>query len=419
MLLSTFAYPQQKAYARNFFKDTFRAFKKGTRFIIKLPTKATRWMGPVLGPIAATILTKNLIKHQQLGKIFNKASKVDRSLQKIENAEKQVAEMKKLYEEQSQEMYSKADELAELREELGKKLIEDPEYTYDDYKKQVIALDQLIDIHDSAGDKFSLASQRMNNKTVRKMLGKNILKTAMGSIKNAVLFEATKELGKIVDPQVVTSFLKSGGGGINSVIDYFVEGEISKALGKGDINEESVDMDELRYRVRNSIKNNLKKDAEFFKENWSEKINEILKAEVEKLAKETGDLEDARKPFEQMKNNTKEDKNEEKKSDENLSDLDDFLELEETTKCPTGYDYKPHYGVDCVQTNCFDIADAHLGSTGHCICGSVGSLGYDPDDANKICKYSTENKSCPGCVYACVHTDEDCPLEGIGAYEKK
>jgi len=79
--------------------------------------------------------------------------------------------------------------------------------------------------------------------------------------------------------------------------------------------------------------------------------------------------------------------------------------------CKPGYEWKPRSGVGCVQKNCNDISDAHWGYTQNCVCGSSGSIHEKDTDPNKECVYPANHKSCPGCVYACVHHDEDCPAD--------
>ena len=59
--------------------------------------------------------------------------------------------------------------------------------------------------------------------------------------------------------------------------------------------------------------------------------------------------------------------------------------------------------------NCNDIPDAHHSYVLDCVCGSSGAMEENPEDPNKECSYPSDYASCPGCVYACVHLDEDCP----------
>lgn len=77
--------------------------------------------------------------------------------------------------------------------------------------------------------------------------------------------------------------------------------------------------------------------------------------------------------------------------------------------CSSGYEFQRMSGVGCVQKNCYDVPNAHLSYEGYCICGSAGSIAENPNDPNKRCTKPHEDPSCPDCVYACVHNNEECP----------
>lgn len=81
----------------------------------------------------------------------------------------------------------------------------------------------------------------------------------------------------------------------------------------------------------------------------------------------------------------------------------------EQGQCSSGYNYEPWRGVDCAQANCDTVDDAHYGSTGHCVCGSSGSMYENDKDPNQECSYPLDYEPCPGCVYACVGLKETCP----------
>lgn len=79
------------------------------------------------------------------------------------------------------------------------------------------------------------------------------------------------------------------------------------------------------------------------------------------------------------------------------------------TDCKSGYEFRASSGVGCVQINCASFQDAHYSYTSQCICGSAGSINEDPTDPNKACYHTNNYTSCPGCLYACVHINEECP----------
>jgi len=83
--------------------------------------------------------------------------------------------------------------------------------------------------------------------------------------------------------------------------------------------------------------------------------------------------------------------------------------------CPTGFVWDRMSGVGCKQADCATIPDAHYSYEGYCVCGSSGSINEDPAGPNKECGRPSDNTACPGCVYACVHLNEECPDTGSSA----
>ena len=81
-----------------------------------------------------------------------------------------------------------------------------------------------------------------------------------------------------------------------------------------------------------------------------------------------------------------------------------------STDCNEGYEFSPRF-ILCIQSDCNEVEHAHYSYTGYCICGSSGSVNEKPEDPNKACARAEDYPGCPGCIYACVHLDENCPDE--------
>ena len=436
LLVNSFVFPPQ-TYARNPFKALVKGIKQSTRFIIKLPDRATRWMGPVLGPIASFVLTKNLMKNPKIAKIFRRARKAQRVFKTEDDIKKSLANVRKMYRDEAQKLRDKTDILVQARKDLAKDLLRGGDFQK--YKKQVADMQEVIEIHKSAADKFDTAAQNMRTKDVIRMVSDDFLKAAWTDVKNVVLTETSKELSKVTDPKIIKTFIKKGG--VDSIIDFFVDKEVSKVLKQR--KDEDIDWDQLRENLKKSVKEQLKKNKKLFKEGWKKKIDELLKKQIEEMKKTKEELEEKEKKVIDEtvgeigdKDKTPDDKSDKKVTGEQQNFLDEFEELlfeaqeEEkksiaegkTTsneKCPTGYAYRPSWGKDCIQVNCPKVTHAHWDSTGGCVCGSSGSMVENPEDPNKECGFSREYTSCPSCIYACVHFEEDCPLDGIGPYVKK
>lgn len=78
--------------------------------------------------------------------------------------------------------------------------------------------------------------------------------------------------------------------------------------------------------------------------------------------------------------------------------------------CKPGYGRTPKSNNDCVQKNCETIKGAHYGYDQSCVCGSAGSKYENPADPNEACRRSINYKDCPGCIFACIHKNEKCPV---------
>lgn len=425
LILNSVVFPPQ-AYAGNPFKALIRGIKKTTRFIIKLPEKSTRWMGPVLGPVAQFVLTKNLMKNPKIAKIFRKAQRVQRVFKTEEEIKQNLADVRKMYRDEAQKLRDKADQLTDARKALAKDLLKHGDW--DKYQKQVADMHQLIKIHKDAADKFDSAAQNLRTKDIVKMVSEDFLKAAWVDVRNAVLTETSKELSKVTDPTIIADFLK--GGGMDSIVDFFVDREMNKVLDLKQ--DEKIDWDKLRENIRERVKEELEKNKKLFKEGWRDKINEILDEQVKKM-KETE--QELKKEEEKV---TKGEEAEKKKDASKLTDeqkaviydFEEALQKAQTEenerilagevgtsdKCPAGYAYRPSWGKDCIQVNCPNVQDAHWDSTGGCVCGSSGSIAENPEDPNKECAFPREYSSCPSCIYACVHFEEDCPLQGVTSF---
>lgn len=436
MLLGSFAYPPE-ADARLSMRKFGRFLGRSARFIVTLPDRATHKLGPVLGPVASFMLTKNIMKNPRLSKVFRHASRANKVLTKAEDIQKRLAEVRKAYRNEASKLRVRANELTEQRKQLAKDLLKGGDFG--EYKTKVADMQKLIELNNQAADNFDNAANHLGTNDVIKMMGKDFLAKTWLDTRNAVLIETSKEISKVTDPNILVDLLK--GGGTKSVVDFLVDREMRKSLPD---NKEGFDKDALRENVRKRVNEELKKNKSYLKDNWEEKINEIIKEQTAEMEKEKARLKESENKIIKEETTKKEiTKETEKKQDEEffktmlddkeLSALEDFEkslnkaldedkelvkkgEVAETPagKCPSGYVYRPSWGVDCVQVNCTSVANAHYSSTGHCICGSAGSIAENPKDPNKICMFSQSYSSCPSCVYACIHLEEECTLKDTG-----
>jgi hypothetical protein len=381
-----------EVYARNIFQKIGRALKKTVTFVVKLPDKTTRWMGPVLGPIAADVLTGNLSRSAKFGKIFFKAKKAHKIIQNIDEQKKLINDLKGAYKDEAQKLDVLSSQIRDARKQLAGKLTKG-DIEFDDYMKQAVALEKLAQSYDKVANDFRHKADTIDEKTIVSLVTKNAANLLIGRVKDVVLFELKTQISKLIRDDVITRLLGKDIAHSDIIIDLLTEGEVNSFLSQ---TGGSIDEGEFKKLLREKIKQILKESKKDLQNNWKEKIQQVLEELSKQMQEEKGELKSISP------------ENEKEKSNQKKIELDDF-------GCRPGYKWHQKMGK-CIQSDCDSIEHAHYSYVLDCICGSSESIDENPEDPNKECGYSLQYESCPGCVYACVHFDEDCPLEGIGGY---
>jgi len=198
----------QEAQARNLFRQFFRDLRRGVSFIVKLPDKATRWMGPVLGPIASSILTQNLAGSSKFGNLFRNAHRVNNAINDIEEQKRLTGEVKKMYRDQASQLKDYVKQLETAREELKGHLL-DRDIDMGDYIKTANDLDKMIETVNATANRFETSADRINTGDIIKMATNSLLESLVGDVKNIALGELGDEIASVINPDVIDILLNN------------------------------------------------------------------------------------------------------------------------------------------------------------------------------------------------------------------
>ena len=376
------------SYARNPFQKFFRAIRRGVTFVVNVPNKATRWMGPVLGPIAADLLTQNIVRNPNIGRIFRHARQFDNVMKNVDEQKKYLDQVKKNFRDQANQLREESKEVDKIRTDLQNQLLTG-EIKYADYKDKVIALDNLAALYQSTADKFDRSADNIRPENVTRMLTRNVWQNMLSQIRDGVQLELNNEVIKFIDPDVINTLVAVGNLNMDNFLNALISGDLTTLMGQNS----GVDKDELGQRVRDRIKDIFKSNKEDLKTSWREKIKAIINEEMKKLQEEKKKLPAIPKTSPAVTEPVKEEP----------------IPVG-ANGCLPGYEPCPRCGITCIQTGCAEIESGHLDYTGHCLCGSSGSINENPEDPNHECYYPATYRSCPGCLYACVHFEDECPV---------
>ena len=382
----------QEAQARNLFRQFFRDLRRGVSFIVKLPDKATRWMGPVLGPIASAILTQNLAGSSKFGSLFRNAHRVNNAINDIEEQKRLTGEVKQMYRDQATQLRDYVKQLETAREELKGHLI-DRDINMGDYMKTASDLEEMIRTVNATANRFENSADRINTGDIIKMASNSLLESLVGDVKNIALGELGDEIASVINPDVIDILLNNDSRSLDGFLDLLINSNLEGYDG-------SFDLDELRDRIKDRIKEHLQNQKDGFKGNLKNEINAIIAGIINKTEGKTGEIEEG---IEKIKNIEKTEKKNPYNDDELAATLTEIPKDE--FGCKPGYVWQRMSGVGCVQKDCSNVG-AHYSYTKACICGFVDP---QPGALTKSCLRPSNYLACPSCVFVCVAPDTDCP----------
>ncbi len=108
----------------DFLRNIGRSLGRAAGFIIQAPgrvaTWATKWMGPVLGPVAAGWLAGRMLTNRELGRIFARAREVQKVVEDIKFLDESRDKLKQAYLDDAHYHAQMAKEYEQLAGEIKK-----------------------------------------------------------------------------------------------------------------------------------------------------------------------------------------------------------------------------------------------------------------------------------------------------------
>lgn len=237
-------------YARGF----FNFIKKGLMNIIKLPDKiASKILPRQLAPIGSVILQLQLgrIPAIRLASRVNDAVSLNNSLRQSQNLYRQKASE---IDDQISALQAERNRLNQGATALG--------MTGADWLNRTHSIDQLIPVMQNASAKLNQAANNLTIDSLVKIAGQTQFNQMFGNTAKVTIGELTK-IPELTKANAIINFLNSGGGlNVGNVVNGIIDGDISRILG-----DKSSDKD-LVTRIRESIKDQIKKDAVNVRDHW-------------------------------------------------------------------------------------------------------------------------------------------------------
>jgi len=245
--------------------NPWRDIKKGARFLVKLPEKVTSAILPrEIAPFAAALLEIKMgnLNAWRAAVQLNNLGQLDDNVRKARDGYRQQADR---LNEQINALRAERDRLYGTGPtELG--------LTPRDWMDRKHTLDQLIPQLEQAYAGLDRAANNLSRNSIANIAFSNIIKQTLGNVKNVALNEVRNEIGNLNHGNVILTFLTTRQGIMNGsgLIDLWLDGDIRRSLGNRGSDTALVD------RIRQSILNQIKQDAENVRRNWQQVLENAI-----------------------------------------------------------------------------------------------------------------------------------------------
>lgn len=376
----------QATEAKNLFQNFFRDLRSGTQFIVKLPNQTNKQIGPVLGPIVAGVLTKNLTEQNNFARLFTKIQGIDDAREDIKGQERLLEEIREMYRSQATELRLQLKKLQASREELRQQLL-DANLVWDDYKVTAVELDELIKAIEITASHFDKTANELGVEDLIRVADNQLLAQVVKELEGALVYEVQSDINSLINPKLINLLVNQDQDGLDSVLDMLISGELS-----GSDYDSKFSTEELKKGVKEQVNQIVSENKDALQENIQAQVQQAVKNIANKMTEEAEQAGDQIQETGDTEEEAKETSRQAPPADAN--------------GCRPGYYWSDSSALGCKQSNCSEVPGAQYSGAGHCVCGS---LNENSDDQSKECLRQANYSSCPGCVYACVGVNDECP----------
>ncbi len=386
--------------ARGFFKDLLRFVGRTTKFVVRLPgniaSGITRPLGPVLGPLAAQVLLANT--PNRILEIINKADKVSNAADLIQAQEAKLKAAQQALRSQAAAIQKDIDSLTAIKKSMEQQLLSG-DISYDEYKNQFIAFNEVLSAYQETQSRLERAADNIQPQNLIRLIGGDVLRVTASQIGSIVQRKLGEEFERVISQDVINKFLGDNGMNVVNVIDLIITGDVTRLLNQHGYDRTDPDFDALLAEIKAEVKAQMQDNKDYVRDNWEtlvdQKLQEIIDRNKSNANAALSNINASSFPT---------------NADDPISDsyIDSSMMPLDADGCTPGWEWSTKVGK-CIQSNCSSVSHAHYSYVLDCVCGSSGSIAEDPNDPNKECSYPANYGSCPGCVYACVGLQDECP----------
>jgi hypothetical protein len=258
-------------FVKNVIDRVVEAVDKITAPPRKVVTAATRWMGPVLGPLAADLVMQRVISsNSSVREVFRRLSQARDVSQNIEDVERQAERLRNAYRDDARAHTSAVEQL-----EWQAQAIKDDPLAGD--IKQLIRIRSLQDGHERMAERLTARANSVSSEDLLALAGQRIVRDTVNSARNLVVQESRAEIERLLGIEVIEDF-SAGGMSPEQVVSVVLSGDVDMALIRSGL--DPAEVGEARDRIASQLRSNLR-------ETWPATVRQIVSQNVKSVREDS------------------------------------------------------------------------------------------------------------------------------------
>ncbi|MBN2848654.1 MAG: hypothetical protein JXP72_09455 [Coriobacteriia bacterium] len=232
---------------------------------------ATRWMGPVLGPLAADFALGQIISSRSsVRQVFQRLAQAERVSQNIEQVQKDTERLRQAYRDEAQ---------------AHREYIEQLQWQADAIKNapvtgdvgELIRIRSLQDGHRRMAERLDARASSVSTEDVIGLATRRIVRDAVGGARAIITQEARSEIERLLGIEVIEDF-SVGGLGAEQVVELVLGADVDLALIRAGVDPGEVG--DVRDRIRDRLREDLRARRSNLRETWPGVVRQVVSEAV-------------------------------------------------------------------------------------------------------------------------------------------
>lgn len=228
---------------------------------------ATKWMGPVLGPLAADFALGQIISSRSsVRQVFQRLAQAERVSENIESLQDDVDRLRGAYRNEAQAHREAVEQLQWQADAIKN----DP--TAGDVA-HLIRIRSLQDAHERLAARLEARAVSITTEDVLGLVGRRVVRQAVAGGRAIVTQEARSEIERLLGIEVIADF-SAGGLDAERVVELVLGSDVDLALIRAGV--DPAEADDIRDRLRDRLREDLRARRSDLRENWQQVVRRAV-----------------------------------------------------------------------------------------------------------------------------------------------